>query len=199
MDKTRQNVWIFEAVLFFEAMYNTKINNQFTYLLPVGCLDASVGKGHETHAWMLVEEKGMRPMCPLSLVLFPPLASKPQKISKLIVYFHIASKKRTFWKIHAFCFVLSNYKAFFCRQLPITTGSCLQTPITTARCLQTPIITGRCMQTPLTTGRCLQTDLGSNIWTLFLYFSWCSKLFLHHSRQQVYLKEIQINFTMGKQ
>ena len=38
---TRQHVRIFEEILFFEAAYNTKINNQYTYLLPVGCLDAS--------------------------------------------------------------------------------------------------------------------------------------------------------------
>ena len=37
-EKKKRN---FEEVLYFEAMYNTQINNQFIYLLPVGCLGAS--------------------------------------------------------------------------------------------------------------------------------------------------------------
>ena len=41
MDKTRQSAWIFEEFLVYEAVYNTKINNQFTYILLVGCLDAN--------------------------------------------------------------------------------------------------------------------------------------------------------------
>ena len=61
LDKIRQKARIFKEAVFFEATYNTKINNQFTYLLPVGCLDASGRKrAKERLSYVRLVSRGKR-------------------------------------------------------------------------------------------------------------------------------------------